>query len=98
MADRGDADVLEILGGQVRQHLGVNVVVPKHLFVALQAQLAQPSRNVHGRPAQFAKIVARTLLQSRSGSHQSAFGFPNAIAASGQTRSKLPLPTWSAPE
>ena len=61
MADRGDPDVLEIVGGQVGQHLGGDFIVPKRLLVALQSKRMQPSCNVHGRPTKSTKTIGSVL-------------------------------------
>ena len=42
MADRRDPNVFEIVSSQLGQHFGIDVIVPKRLFIALQAQLLQP--------------------------------------------------------
>jgi hypothetical protein len=47
IADRGDADLPEILPGQLGQDLGVDAVIAKRRFVFLQPQTAKPRRNVH---------------------------------------------------
>jgi hypothetical protein len=51
MPDSGDANVFEIVSSQFGQDLGVNLVLPERLLVALQPQLAQPKRDVHGVPS-----------------------------------------------
>jgi len=48
MTYRGDAEVLEILGSQFWQHVGVNGVVAKSRFISFHSELAQPGANVHG--------------------------------------------------
>ena len=50
MPDDGDANVFEIVSSQLGQNPGINLVVPECLLVALQPQLLQPSRDVHGIP------------------------------------------------
>jgi hypothetical protein len=47
----GDANVFEIVSSQLGQDLGVNLVLPERLLVALQPQLPQPSRDVHKSPS-----------------------------------------------
>jgi hypothetical protein len=47
--DRGDAERHEVVGGQSRQHRGINVVGLERLDVILQAQGPQPGRDVHVR-------------------------------------------------
>ena len=46
--DDGDANVFEVVGGQLRQNVGRNLVLPERLLVALQPQLSQPRQDVHG--------------------------------------------------
>ncbi|HSA79368.1 MAG TPA: hypothetical protein VLE23_01015, partial [Geminicoccaceae bacterium] len=47
-----DAQIAQILGGQRRQDLGINLVVTKRLRVALQSQVSQPNCDVQDtRPA-----------------------------------------------
>ncbi len=48
MAER-DAEVLQVPIGELGQDVGYDVVVAERLLVALQPQLAQPSRDVHVR-------------------------------------------------
>ena len=47
MADRGDPDLLQVLGVRLLSRLGVDVVVAERLLVPPQAQPAQPSPDVH---------------------------------------------------
>ena len=47
MADRGHADADQVVGRQLRQHLGVDVVVAERLLVLLEPQTAQPGCDVH---------------------------------------------------
>jgi hypothetical protein len=49
MSDRGDAKRGQVVGGQPRQHLGINVVGLERLNVILEAQVPQPGRDVHLR-------------------------------------------------
>jgi hypothetical protein len=49
MADRGDAERDQVLGGQSRQNLAVNVMGAECLGVTFQAQIPQPGRDVHRR-------------------------------------------------
>src|SRR2546429_9562487 len=48
MADRGDTEPDQILGREVHEDLGVDVVLPERLFVLSQPQTTQPGRDVHG--------------------------------------------------
>jgi hypothetical protein len=47
VADCGDAELFQILGGQLRQYPQVDLVLAKRLFVSLKPELAQPAPNVH---------------------------------------------------
>jgi hypothetical protein len=47
VADEADAEVLEVVGGQLRQYRGVDRVVAKRLFVLLHAEAVEPGRDVH---------------------------------------------------
>jgi len=47
MADRGHAQADQVIRRQLRQHLGVDIVVAERRCIALEAQAQQPSRNVH---------------------------------------------------
>ena len=49
VADRGDANPDQVIGRQIGDDLGVNVVLAERLLVLPQAETVQPSRNVHGR-------------------------------------------------
>jgi hypothetical protein len=49
MSDQADADVREILGGQLRQHRSIDRVVAKRLFVLLQPETVEPRRYIHAR-------------------------------------------------
>jgi hypothetical protein len=48
-SDQADAEVPEIVGGQLRQHRGIDLVVAKGLFVLLQSEAVEPRRDVHAR-------------------------------------------------
>ena len=50
MADRGHADADQVVGRQLRQHLGVDIVVAKSGLVLLQTQTAQPGGSVQKLP------------------------------------------------
>jgi hypothetical protein len=52
MPDRGDAQVLEIVGRQAGQELGIDVVVDKRRRVLPQTQAFEPGRDVHLRNPQ----------------------------------------------
>ena len=47
VADRGNADLLEVLGGQARQDPRIDVVVAERRLILAQAQAAQPSPDIH---------------------------------------------------
>jgi len=47
MADRGYAKSDQIVGGELRQNLGINVIALERLLVALQSQPLQPRRDIH---------------------------------------------------
>jgi hypothetical protein len=49
MTDRGDAEILEIIGGQARQQLGTDVVLPEGGRVSLEIQRPQPLDDLHRR-------------------------------------------------
>src|SRR5512134_3904477 len=61
MTDRGDTELLEVVSGQRREDRGIDVVVAKRGGVPLQAQVSQPSRDVHRRflPSGLGLRVAR---------------------------------------
>ena len=50
VADRGDAELLQVVGREAGQDLGVDLVVAERLLVPPQAEPAQPSPDVHPRP------------------------------------------------
>ena len=45
-----DTEFLEVRVGQFRQDLSIDLGLLERLFVALQPQLAQPSRSIHNVP------------------------------------------------
>jgi hypothetical protein len=47
MADRGYADADQVVGRQLRQHLGVDIVVAERLLVLFEPQAVQPGCDVH---------------------------------------------------
>src|ERR1700730_3612355 len=49
MSDEAYTEVLEVVGGQFRQHGVVDRVVAKRLLVLLQPETVEPFRNVHAR-------------------------------------------------
>jgi hypothetical protein len=48
--DQADAEILEIVGGQVRQYAFVDRVVAKRRFVLLHAEAMEPGRDVYASP------------------------------------------------
>ena len=48
VANRGDAKRDQVLGREVSQDLGIDVVLAERLLVLTQPQTTQPSCNVHG--------------------------------------------------
>ena len=52
MADRGDANLFEILVGQVTQNLEINIILGKALSVLPETEPFEPVRNLlHRRPS-----------------------------------------------
>ena len=49
MTDGGDPELLQVVGGQRRQHGRVDGVVRERLGILIQPQALQPRRHVHGR-------------------------------------------------
>jgi hypothetical protein len=47
MAERGDPELLQVVGGQRAQVIGVDVVRPERIKVALQPQFVQQGGDVH---------------------------------------------------
>jgi hypothetical protein len=70
MPDDGDANVFEIVSSQLGQDLGVNLVLPERLLIALQTKISQPSRDVHDVPSAIV-IAERKLAEWRIEGHQS---------------------------
>ena len=50
MADRRDAEFLDVVGRQVAQHLYIDRVLPERLLVLLQSEAAQPFGYIHDAP------------------------------------------------
>jgi hypothetical protein len=48
VADRGNANVLEVIRRQLRQNVRVDLVVPEIRLVMAEAETAKPPRHVHG--------------------------------------------------
>jgi hypothetical protein len=49
MPDEDDAEILEVVGGQLGQHCGVDRVVAKRLFVLPHSEAVEPGSDVHTR-------------------------------------------------
>jgi hypothetical protein len=47
VADRGDPDADQVFGGELRQHLGADIIVAERRYIALKSQIPQPGRYVH---------------------------------------------------
>jgi hypothetical protein len=61
MSDEIDTKVPEVVGGQFRQHRGVDRIVAKRRFVLLHSEAVEPGCDVHARlPA--AAVAARVYL------------------------------------
>ena len=85
VADRGDAEAAQVVGRQLGQDLGVDVVVAERLLVLAQAQPAQPSPDVHpvppigrARPRRVQSIPSRPWSASWNGTSGAAFSSPVA--------------------
>ena len=48
MANQGNAKVLEVVGGQCGQEVGIDLVVAERRRVALEPEAAQPITDIHG--------------------------------------------------
>src|SRR5262249_43523337 len=65
MSDESDAEILQILSGQLGQHGSVDRVVAKGLFVLLQPETAEPHPDVHARlPGATTDALQFTLTQT----------------------------------
>jgi hypothetical protein len=49
MADTGDAEFFEIVGGEMAQYFGTNAILAECRLVTFQSQVAQPACNIHRR-------------------------------------------------
>ena len=67
--DDGDANVLQVIGGQLGQNVGSDLILPERLPVALQPQLSQPRQDIHGVPQLGNQPAALTLSERRSAHH-----------------------------
>ena len=61
MADQSDPDIPEVLGGQARQHLGVNRAVAKRRRILFETQPAQPIGDIkrHRQPSLVLSVARR---------------------------------------
>jgi hypothetical protein len=59
MPDKADAEVLQVVDGQLGQYRSVDRVVAKRLFVLLQSETTEPDPDVHAR---LLDAVTTTLL------------------------------------
>src|SRR5271165_476872 len=68
MADLRDADILQIIARQPRQHRSVDRVVAKGRLVLVQPQATQPGRDIHAAPLSGldARSSARRRLVQRN--------------------------------
>ena len=60
MAERGDAEILEVVGRQIGQQFGVDVILAECRLVSFKTERSQPVRDVHCRspPRAAAKSMA----------------------------------------
>ena len=59
VAERADADLLQVVAGQRRQRLAVDLVLGERLGVLIEAEVAQPARNIHRLPSLAARFNGR---------------------------------------
>ena len=84
VADRGDAELAQVVGRQLGQDVGVDVVVAERLLVLAQAQPAQPSPDVHpdpliGRCSPTRRSLSRAAAERAMERHErAAFSSPVA--------------------
>jgi hypothetical protein len=57
MPDEADAEVLEVLGRQLRQYRRIDRVVEKSLFVLLHAEAAEPGCDIHAAISTLASLT-----------------------------------------
>ena len=83
MPDEADAEVLEVVGGQLRQYRDVDRVFAKRLFVFLHAEAVEPGCNVHARPPRRVRRCAglpyRRLRSAREKSARRVAGEGHAV-------------------
>ena len=61
MPDRGHTESSQVLGREPWQDLGIDLIVAEDGLVTLQAQLPQPSRDVHRIPRRAIETATQTL-------------------------------------
>jgi hypothetical protein len=69
MADQTDPEILQILGGQARQDLRIDLVRAERRLVLLEHELAQPIPDIHRRHA-VNDTGAGSVLRFRPDSHR----------------------------
>ena len=67
MADRHHADLPEILGRQVGQHLFVDLVCEERRLVLFEPETAEPGRDVHARLPMRSLPLSLSLAQNHRG-------------------------------
>src|ERR1700736_459194 len=58
MPNRGDAHLSEVLGGELREDLGVDVVFAECRLVPFKAEAPQPPSDLHGQAPLVCAIIA----------------------------------------
>ena len=61
MAERGDAYFLEIIGGQIEQYFGADVILAECRLVAFQTQISQPTCDIHRRVSGSVTLKVRCI-------------------------------------
>jgi hypothetical protein len=59
VADRSHPDADQVLRRQLRQNLGIDIVVAERGYIAFEAQALQPCRYIHAEPPVSATCVLR---------------------------------------
>ena len=69
MPNQGDAEILQILGRQGRQHPRVDLVRAERRLVLLQPELPQPLRDIHRRhpPVMRTAVVSYAFTRMATG-------------------------------
>src|SRR5580704_2852409 len=83
MPDEVDPEVLEVVGGQLRQYCCVDRVVAKRLFILLQPETVEPGPDVHARLPDAVTAAGPYRTPIVDGREYSA----RLVAAQGQGRS-----------